>query len=251
MDNLDKYYFNRWSQKLSWTDIGPTKKLRLKRLLMYIEKYFPNPEKITLIDYGCGSGWLFYYLNEFGIKNMYGWDVVPGVLQEIKGKYPWVKNLYSSSIGKFSDVPAGVQFDLITSIEVVEHVPNQGKIDYLTSINKILKSEGFFYLTTPNGKFEKTGMENYNQQPVEDWTRPREMKKILKRSDFKIIDSGSIYFKQNLSKTHKLLMHRLVLRLFYITKLERIYLRILDKTMCGLSTYFWCRKISNNEYVNN
>ena len=245
MDNLDKYYFDRWAHKENWTDIGPTKKLRLSRLLMYIEKYFPAPKDISLIDYGCGSGWLFYYLNEFGIKKLYGWDIVPSVLEEVRKKYPYVRDLFSNNIGRFANVPVEKKFDLVTSIEVIEHVPYSGKNEYLIFINRLLKNDGFLFLTTPNGRYETTGMDNYEQQPVEDWNRPSEMTKILKSNGFKVIDAGSIYFEPHLSKIHKILLHKRIVKFLHKAGLERLYFQILDKTMFGLSTYFWCKKISD------
>src|SRR5688572_2722373 len=99
MDELNKYYTERWNKKEEWHKIGPTKAKRLQNLLNFIESNFNDKEKISLIDYGCGSGWLFHFLNEYGIKNLYGFDVTTETLSLIKEKYPYVKGLWSNKNG--------------------------------------------------------------------------------------------------------------------------------------------------------
>ncbi|HSW61301.1 MAG TPA: class I SAM-dependent methyltransferase [bacterium] len=104
-----------------------------------------RPERI--LDYGCGSG-LFYPLMRslYPDSQIYGADISSVALDvltdsfpEFSGKTNLIKNDKTDYQDNF--------FDLIISIEVMEHVEYLDK--YLTEINRILKKDGVFIWTTP------------------------------------------------------------------------------------------------------
>lgn len=237
MEKLDQFYLDRWSQKSDWTEIGPTKRKRLENLILFIEKNIPNSSEIKLIDYGCGSGWLFHYLHEYGIKNLYGYDVTPSTLKLIQGKYPYVKGLWSPGSSFSEEVPKS-NFDFCTSIEVIEHVPFSKKGNYLKEIHSILKEGGYLYLTTPNGNFYKTGIKENEKQPIEDWSTPNELLKLITSAGFKVHSKGSFFFKPNMSLIHKILLNPFLNKSYLKNTLNAV----LGKGMLGLSTYYFCQK---------
>lgn len=107
---------------------------------------------ITL-DAACGVGYGSYYLRKFcNAKMVYGIDINEESIKE-------AKNLFGGDadnlIYKVSDVAntsfEDMQFDLIVSMETFEHVLN---IDnYLKEMQRILKKDGKFIVSTPNKKF--------------------------------------------------------------------------------------------------
>lgn len=241
MENLDQYYLNRWSNKSDWLEIGPTKKKRLENLLFFLEKYVDKPTSIKLIDYGCGSGWLFHYLKEYGIDELYGYDVTPSTLKIVNEKYPFVKKLWCKE-EDMSNKPPNNYFDFCTSIEVIEHVPFSGKPNYLNEIHSTLKDGGFLYLTTPNGKYFETGIKEYQKQPTEDWNTPSQMVSLINKAGFRVITKGSISIHPHLSSFHRIILKSKASKIIKKIGLKSTLLKLMYKNFWGLSTYYFCQK---------
>lgn len=242
MKNVDQFYLNRWSQIENWSKIGPTKKIRLYNLSMLLKTYFKENKSIKCIDYGCGSGWLFHYLHEMGFENLYGFDVTPSSLKLVQEKFPFIKKLWSIT-DDFDQNISQNYFNLCISSEVYEHITFADKPEYLNKIYKLLAVDGYLYLTTPNGKYKKTGILKNKYQPIEDWNKPAEIEKLLKASGFKILIKDSFYFRSHLSLTHKLLFNTKATKLFTFLGIKSKVDKFIGNNMLGLSTYFFCQKI--------
>ncbi|WP_197503472.1 methyltransferase domain-containing protein [Bizionia sp. APA-3] len=134
-------------------------------------------------------------------------------------------------------------FNLCISSEVYEHITFADKPEYLDKIYKLLAADGYLYLTTPNGKYKKTGILKNEYQPIEDWNKPAEIEKLLKSSGFKILIKNSFYFKPHLSLTHKLLFNTKATKLFTYLGIKSSVDKFIGNNMLGLSTYFFCKKI--------
>lgn len=95
------------------------------------------------LDIGCGNGNLAIYLSKnFNIKNIFALDKS----QFINFKHPinfkyWDLNILPLP---FDDGT----FDLITCIEVIEHIENYFAL--IREIKRILKPNGIAFITTPN-----------------------------------------------------------------------------------------------------
>lgn len=141
---LDPSYFNK--KYYHAQDKGKTSTLlsRLSRARglyrAFLIKTFINPTKV--LDVGCGLGFVVYYLRKFGIE-AYGIDIsdyaVEHALPSVK---PYIK---SGSILKipFKDN----SFDLITSFDALEHIPEEqlsAAIDECTRVSKKLQFHKIF-----------------------------------------------------------------------------------------------------------
>lgn len=106
------------------------------------QKVLPTGSKI--LDAGCGlSSWLSPYLRKK--YKIYGVDGEPEVIQICKYLYPKAKykvgNLYNLDY-------KNNQFDAVIMREVIEHFKKPEIA--VKEVNRILKPEGLYILTTPN-----------------------------------------------------------------------------------------------------
>lgn len=95
-----------------------------------------------VLDIGCGTGAWLERLASLGFSQLYGID------RDIK-QFGTKKATCSQADIDFDDL--GLQsrkFGLITSIEVIEHLENPGRLFY--HVDKHLDNNGYFLLTTPN-----------------------------------------------------------------------------------------------------
>ena len=106
-------------------------------------RYLPELNRNSyILDLGCGTGAWLNRLADLGYENLYGIDAD---IQQIKID----RFKYHQANLDLNDLGLGNQkFDLITAIEVIEHLENPGRLFYHVS-NHISK-DGLFLLTTPN-----------------------------------------------------------------------------------------------------
>ncbi|NEQ99190.1 MAG: class I SAM-dependent methyltransferase [Cyanothece sp. SIO2G6] len=96
----------------------------------------------NILDIGAGAGAWIERLGTVGFQNLYGIDKDVQRFQATKGQFIAADLDYQDTI-----LPDKT-FDLITSIEVIEHLENPGRLFY--HVSKLLASNGCFLLTTPN-----------------------------------------------------------------------------------------------------
>lgn len=143
--HLNKY--GQYSQSPDWNkwyaSVAPLKGKRVvQTLLTYKSK------NARVLDLGCGIGLTFAILAQNFINSI-GCDVGE---KEISATKILLKNLnlknrlaiYDGKHLPFTDK----SFDIVTSIEVIEHVDNPAKM--LQEIRRVLKPDGILHITTAN-----------------------------------------------------------------------------------------------------
>ncbi len=122
-----------------YQSLSPITEKRYNELLDRFESLRKNN---NIIDLGCSNG-LFL---ECAKKR--GWNVYGTEYAQESIDYCAKKDI---KVFKSDDLPEEfykLQFDVITSFEVIEHINNPNT--EMTFIRKILRSGGAFYVTTPN-----------------------------------------------------------------------------------------------------
>ncbi len=96
---------------------------------------------ISVLDIGCGTGAWLDKLAKIGFNDLHGIDLDTQQFKTDRASVSRV-NLDCDNLNFDS------QFDLITAIELIEHLENPGRIFEIVKNN--LKQDGYFLLTTPN-----------------------------------------------------------------------------------------------------
>jgi 2-polyprenyl-3-methyl-5-hydroxy-6-metoxy-1,4-benzoquinol methylase len=114
----------------------------IKRYNEILDSFEPYRESSNLLDVGCGIGYFLEVAKKRG-WNVYGTEYTDTAIDicEIKG-IKMHKGILNPEF--YGDM----QFDVITSFEVIEHINNP--VDELKNMYKLLRKGGVFYFTTPN-----------------------------------------------------------------------------------------------------
>ena len=96
---------------------------------------------LSVLDIGCGTGAWLDKLAKHGFNHLQGIDIDTQQFQTDRATVSRM-NLDCDNLNFDS------QFDLITAIEIIEHLENPGRIFNFVKNN--LKQDGYFLLTTPN-----------------------------------------------------------------------------------------------------
>lgn len=116
--------------------------ITIKRYNELLDKFEPYKKTGNLLDLGCSNGLFLECAKKRG-WNVYGTEFANESIEFC------AKN--QIKVFKSDQLPQeffNLQFDVITSFEVIEHLntPNEE----LELVNKVLRKGGLFYLTTPN-----------------------------------------------------------------------------------------------------
>jgi len=116
-------------------------------LLALIEPLIANATVKDVCDFGCGDGWYIQYFgNRYPAKKYYGLDISRSMLECAKRASPFATLRHGDRID-FAN-----HFDLIYSIAVLQHVPDDVIKKLFANINETLCTKGRFVF------FEATGV---------------------------------------------------------------------------------------------
>jgi 2-polyprenyl-3-methyl-5-hydroxy-6-metoxy-1,4-benzoquinol methylase len=194
--NLEEFYDKFWrSSSYGSRELSPEEQLRLDAILRFTKKYvlpaFKGKDNLTILDLGCGRGWLTSILANYG--RVIGIDPLHASVSRAQELFPSL----DFSVGTAKDILASggqAKFQLIVSTEVIEHIPQAEKKDFMHSIYSLLVPGGFVILTTPRGELWNNWRRTHQeQQPIEHWLSERGLGQLSLSTGFKIIDKDRIF----------------------------------------------------------
>lgn len=113
--------------------------------LTYISAVFEEINNIqfeSILDIGCGDGYLLNNLNNKAKK--FGIDLSESAIR-------FANSFSSDAIFKKIDVfKLTGSYDLVTMIEVLEHIPDDLIPDFMSKVISLIKPKGFFIVSVPS-----------------------------------------------------------------------------------------------------
>ncbi|WP_448697803.1 class I SAM-dependent methyltransferase [Mucilaginibacter sp. AW1-3] len=116
--------------------------ITIKRFNELLDTFEPYKKTNRILDVGCGSGFLMEQAKKRGWE-VYGTEYTPDAIEICESKGI---NMKQGKLDPTWFEPES--FDVITSIEVLEHINNP--VEEVTNINYFLRKGGLLYFTTPN-----------------------------------------------------------------------------------------------------
>lgn len=196
MQEIDRFYEELWHRP-GWNSATPNAdesarygviRRMLDRILV---EACPGATPLSMLDLGCGRGWLSHLLAKEG--QVTGLDPVRKVIDAAQQNFPEVRFIAGTVDTLLSD-PAVLPFDVIVSSEVIEHVPPEEKPHFLRSVRRLLKPEGYLILTTPRGELWGSWQRLTRAgQPVEAWLTETELSDLCSRASLKVVCRDRAY----------------------------------------------------------
>ena len=153
MKKLDEKFFRK--------TLREDRQRSYKAICSYIIKGI-KPDLRSLVDYGCGAGWLLYYFKKFGISNVLGIEPNQEVLQVVGKSVK--KNIKFLDLSKKIDLKQ--HFDLALNIEVIEHIDRKYEDIVLENITRHTNLLIFSAATPGQG-----GWGHINERPFKYWEK--------------------------------------------------------------------------------
>ncbi len=148
--------------------------LRLMHLKAY-EEAAGNAAGLDVLDVGCNTGYGTLRLVPVA-RRVVGVDVSPQAIERARLRAPDGSPEFIVTGGGKLPFPDG-SFDLVTSFQVLEHVPDPAA--YLAELRRVLRPRGRLILTTPNAAIRLyPGMRPWNRFHVREYL-PAELRAAL------------------------------------------------------------------------
>jgi len=106
------------------------------------------PLSAKILDYGCGSGLLTYFLTK-RFEDVIGVDASSQQVETGKKIGLPIELLKICDFKRWCESKEQI-FDVIFLFDVLEHVPVSSQIDFLRELVKTLKTDGNIYIKVPN-----------------------------------------------------------------------------------------------------
>ena len=184
--NLEKQFYGHlfindplWSKK----DPNPAELERWGHIQRLLRKT-GREHFVCIVDFGCGRGWLSALLAAYG--SVIGIEPIRDVVKHGRYLYPHL-NIIHGSLNKLRKLQA----DLIVCSEVIEHIADSEKPNYIKNFNRALVRGGFLIITTPRGEVLDEWMKYGDpSQPVEDWIDEESLLGMCEANGFRIVSSS-------------------------------------------------------------
>jgi 2-polyprenyl-3-methyl-5-hydroxy-6-metoxy-1,4-benzoquinol methylase len=124
--------------------------------------FLPKEKNAAILDVACGEGGLLLYLLKKGYRNLHGFDLSTENIEICTQRFclDFVKVWDALNIKEFE--PA-LRFDAIFAIDIVEHLPKNAVVNFLSHCYERLADGGRLVIQTPNmGSFLGWHMRYYD-----------------------------------------------------------------------------------------
>lgn len=198
-----------------WDENGPMKPLhrvnsiRINFILDNLNT--KNLDNLDILDIGCGGGILSEALAKNG-GNVTGIDMSKDAIDVAKMHAELTQasndvklnlNYIYTSIEDFCTQNPNTKFDVITCLELLEHVPNPE--NFITHVVKLLKPSGQLFISTLNRNLKSYALAIIGAEYVLNWIpkgtheynkfiKPSELATILRKHDVKMNTIKGISF---------------------------------------------------------
>jgi 2-polyprenyl-3-methyl-5-hydroxy-6-metoxy-1,4-benzoquinol methylase len=145
MSSAQAEHWDSWNSKYRGTNaldgLDLPCRRRMQEVLAALKRM--RPENASVLEVGCGTGWLSSRLTEFGIVT--GVDLGKEIIDAAKKEHPEID--FRSGDIHTVDLPLH-SFDVIVTLETFSHVPDQEA--FVRRLAALLKPKGVLLLTTQN-----------------------------------------------------------------------------------------------------
>jgi 2-polyprenyl-3-methyl-5-hydroxy-6-metoxy-1,4-benzoquinol methylase len=152
IDCRERRYSNYYSTQVN---VGAADAEKLARTNLpwarrLIRRNIPVDRGIRLVDLGCGYGRLLFGLKLMGYNNCMGIDGSESQLSV--GRQLGLERLFLDDVQTFLRDTPDQSFDVVTAIDLLEHLEKSELIKTLDQILRILRPNGSFVLHVPNAE---------------------------------------------------------------------------------------------------
>ena len=216
----DAFYQRLFTEDPVWSTRHPNleEARRAGRILPLLSTLARGRQGLRVLDVGCGRGWLTNLADSYG--SCVGVEPVAPVVEFARSRFPNLR----FEVGTPGDlVRAGESgsYDVVIASEVIEHVPEAGRGDFVDDLRALLDADGAVILTTDRGELYRRWRRrpSTTEQPEENWLTEGDVKRLFESRGFVAAARDRAYFPiPELSSFHRAVASRKLARSLEATR---------------------------------
>ena len=192
-DEYDLFYakYSKYEDKKTATggDETPWDRKRFDETASFISSFLPD-RKASILDIGCANGGLLKSFKELGFKNIFGVDLSPACVENVR------RSGIAAQIGSLSNPLKFGLYDCILMSHVLEHVSNlKGVLSaiYLSICTATDRHKTYVYIEVPNATryndYVFAPFQDFNTEHINHFSQ-RCLENLMNLSGFTVIFKG-------------------------------------------------------------
>jgi 2-polyprenyl-3-methyl-5-hydroxy-6-metoxy-1,4-benzoquinol methylase len=151
----------------------------------FFRGWLPSDPNAKILDIGCGSGKFLYVLKQQGYDNLYGVDLSDEQVAIARQIEP---NVHRGDVLDYLRQHRNA-FDLITGLDLIEHLKKDELLVLLDEVREALKPDGRLILQTPNGDSPFFGPVLYGDFTHETCLTPSLLTMLLRQAGLREVEA--------------------------------------------------------------
>ncbi len=175
----------------------------------YFKGWLPEEKAAAIADLACGGGRLLHFFESLGYQTLQGVDASADQVAIARQTLPGVQ---MDDMLRFLERHAGA-FDLITGLDVIEHLHKEEVLRFLDASHAALKPGGRVILQTPNAESPWGGSLRYGDFTHETAFTPDLLSRLMKLAGFESITArevGPVAFGYSMASSLRYLAWRMI-----------------------------------------
>lgn len=123
-----------------------------------LRKFLPPHREAKILDIGCGYGNFIYFLKKAGYESVIGIDISKQQVEQAARL--GIRDVKLDDFASFLEERVS-EFDVITALDVMEHLKKEEVLKFMSVIFRALKPGGKFLVQVPNGTSPFSGRYRY------------------------------------------------------------------------------------------
>ena len=179
-------HYRRWH-----SDSPEQEAALLRHYSRVLNGMLPADKSARIVDVGCGMGRALLALKSLGYSNLCGLEYDEGQAAYCRSK--------GLEVELTQDTPGALRrrvqsFDLVLCMDVLEHIPHDAQLDFVTAIHEALKPGGKLICTVPNANSALAMHWRYIDWTHHDSFTESSLDFLLYNGGFKDISIGPVEF---------------------------------------------------------
>jgi cyclopropane fatty-acyl-phospholipid synthase-like methyltransferase len=179
----DAFYASFWSKGSGYDSRWPNAEeaARAGAILAFVSRIAEQEQMpLTLLDVGCGRGWLTNLLALYGPAT--GCDLADGGLQLGRQLFPHL-SFQHGAVAELLDQRRIAPVRVLVSSEVLEHVPVAYKTEFVASLRRAIVPKGHCVISTPRQEMYAAAGES-SAQVIEEWSTESAVARLFTEQGF-------------------------------------------------------------------
>ncbi len=151
----------------------------------YLRGWLPDSKTASIVDLACGGGALLHHFKQLGYANIAGVEISP---EQVKLARQVTPQVHEQNVLEYL-VARRAEIDLLTSLDLVEHLTKDEVLAFLDRCREALRPGGRLILQTPNAVSPWCGAIRHGDFTHEVCFTPALLSRLLQMAGFRNIEA--------------------------------------------------------------